>query len=238
MPTASTNPLRLRAAASHLARGALRLENALYEQRFKIRTHGLYNWSPGDWTGSEHLYYFATSYRRIFRILDALRLGPSDTFIDLGCGKGRVACCAAFYPVREVIGIEDVQALCADAERNLRHLRGRRAPARILHGKAEEFDYSTGTAIYMFHPFGPQTLSAVLSRLEQGVRQNPRDVRIVYVNPVHESVLQTTEWLEAFDRWPAERRLWTEITHPVSFWRLRSGLRRLVPPAPPAPPLL
>jgi len=228
---------KLRAAAGRLAHSTLRLENALYEHRFRISTHGLYNWSPGDWSRQEHLFYYATSYRRIFRILDALRLGPSDTLVDLGCGKGRVACCASFYRLNEIIGVDDVAELCAAAERNLRSLRGKLAPARILRGKAEEFDYSLGTVFYMFHPFGPQTLSAVLSLLAQGLQQKPRNVRIVYVNPVHESVLQKTAWLEQYDRWPSHRRLWTEIMHPVSFWKLR-GAPSDSPPLPPAPPSL
>lgn len=217
----------LKKAASRLAHNTLRVENALYEHRFGISTHGLYNWSPGDWSSEEHLFYYATSYRRIFHILDALRLGPDDTLIDLGCGKGRVACCASFYPVREVIGIDDVPELCAAAERNLGRLRGRRASARILRGRAEDFDYAAGTVIYMFHPFGPQTLSAVLARVGLGLLRNPRDLQIVYVNPVHESVLWETDWLELYDRWPSHRRLWTEIMHPVSFWRLRGNGRRL-----------
>lgn len=211
----------LRAAVDRLARDTLRLENALYERRLGVTTHGLHNWRPGDWSKDEHLYYFATSYRRIFRILDSLHLGPADTFIDLGCGKGRVACCASFYPVREVIGIEDVGELCASAERNLGNLRGKRAPSRILHCKAEEFEYTTGTVIYMFHPFGPKTLEAVLSRLAAGMRANPRNVRVVYVNPVHESVLEETKWLELYDHWPSPSHFWTKTLHPVSFWKLR-----------------
>jgi len=230
LPTSARFPA-LKTAASRLAHNTLRVENALYEHRLGISTHGLFNWSPGDWSSQEHLFYYATSYRQIFRILDALRLGPSDTFVDLGCGKGRVACCASFYRVHEVIGIDDVPELCAAAERNLRNLRGRRARARIQRGRAEEFDYSTGTVIYMFHPLGPRTLSAVLSRLELGLLRNPREIRIVYVNPVHESVLRETEWLEPYDRWPSHRRLWTEIMHPVSLWRLRDG-RRLAAPSP------
>lgn len=216
----------LKKAASRLAHNTLRVENALYERRLGISTHGLYNWSPGDWSNKEHLFYYATSYRRIFRILDALRLGPNDTFIDLGCGKGRVACCASFYPVREVIGIDDVPELCEVAEKNLSRVRGRLAPARILRGRAEQFDYAAGTVVYMFHPFGPQTLSAVLARVELGLLRNPRDLRVVYVNPVHESVLWETDWLELYDRWPSHRRLWTEVLHPVSFWRLRDNVRR------------
>jgi hypothetical protein len=122
-----------------------------------------------------------------------------------------------------VIGIDDMPELCAIAERNLRVLRGKRAPVTILQTKAEEFEYQTGTVIYMFHPFGPKTLSAVLSRVERGLQLNPREVRIVYVNPVHEQVLAATEWLEMYDRWPAQRRLRTEIMQPVSFWRLRDS---------------
>ncbi|MFZ0213885.1 MAG: hypothetical protein WAL55_14345 [Candidatus Acidiferrales bacterium] len=214
---------RLRAAVNHVARNMLRLENAFYEYRFGIATHGLYNWKPGDCSQNEHLYYYVSSYRRVFRILDALRLGPSDTFIDLGCGKGRVTCCASLYPICEVIGIEDIQELCTTAEKNLRLLRGKRAPARIVHGRAEEFEFTKGTVIYMFHSLGPKTLAAVLSQLDKGLRTNPRDIKIVYVNPVHERVLTGMKWLELYDRWPSPRHLWTNIVHPVSFWRLRDG---------------
>ena len=229
MPPESTKLLassvgfpKLRTLADRLARGTLRLENALFEHRLGISTHGVHNWTPGDWSQTEHLYYYATSYRRIFRILDSLRLGPSDTFIDLGCGKGRVICCASRYPVRQVIGIEDVPELCKLADKNLQLLRGKRSPATILRAKAEEFPYSSGTVIYMFHPFGPNTLAAVLSGLHRALNLNPRQVRIVYVNPVHESVLAQTEWLEMYDRWPSRRRFSTEIMHAVSFWRLRA----------------
>jgi predicted RNA methylase len=220
-PSSVANFPWLKAAADHFARGTLRLENALYEHRLGIITHGLHNWKSGDRSEDEHLYYFATSYRRVFRILDALHLGPSDTFVDLGCGKGRVTCCASLYPVSEVIGIEDIQELCTAAEKNLRILRGDRAPTKILHCKAEEFEYIKGTVIYMFHPFGPRTLTAVLSRLDTGLRLNPRKVRIVYVNPVHEYVLKETNWLELYEHWPCPRGLWTRVVHPVSFWRLR-----------------
>lgn len=211
------------AAVSRLVYAALRLESALYEYRLGITTRGLYNWNPDDWNRREHIYYGSTFYRRIFRILDALCLGASDTVVDLGCGKGRVACCASLYPVREVIGVEDVPELCTIAEKNLLRLRGKRTQARILHGRAEEFEYTKGTVIYMFHPFGPNTLTAVLSQIDKGLRANPRTIRIVYVNPVHEYVLKEAKWLELYDRWPAVRLLQDEIMHPVSFWRPRDG---------------
>jgi precorrin-6B methylase 2 len=208
-------------ALKRLVRSGLIFENALYEYRLGITTHGLYNWNSVDWKKEEHVYYGSTFYRRIFRVLDALNLGPSDIFVDLGCGKGRITCCASLYPVREVIGVEDVPELCVIAEQNLDRLRSKRTQARILHGKAEEFDYTEATVIYMFHPFGPNTLASVLSKIEKGLRANPRDIRIVYVNPVHEYVLEQTKWLELYDRWPPVRLLQAEIFQSVSFWTLR-----------------
>lgn len=235
VPTAMVNPGRwagvrgyllerfpgVRTSVCHLARSAFKLENALYEHRLGLATHGLYNWKPGDWLQDEHIYYGASSYRRIFRILDSLHLGPSDIFIDLGCGKGRVTCCASLYPMYEVIGVEDVPELCTIAEKNLMRLRGKRTQATIFHGKAQEFEYTKATVIYMFHPFGPNTLAAVLSQLDKGLQASPRSLRIVYVNPVHEYVLKEAKWLEPYDQWPAVRLFQAEFLHAVSFWRLR-----------------
>lgn len=209
----------LEGAADRFVRGAFRLENAFYEFKFGINTHGLHGWKAGDWRNEEHLFYFATSYRRIFRILDALHLSPSDTFVDLGCGKGRVACCASLYHVGEVIGVEDVAALCAIAQKNLDLIRGKHASVRIINGRAEDFDYRRGTVIYMFHSFGPKTLTDIMERLHEGLRTKPREVKVVYVNPVHECILREMRWLELYDHWSARRDLLNKIVHPVSFWR-------------------
>lgn len=223
LASATKKTKRLERAADRIVRGAVRLENALYEYRFGITTHGLHNWRPGDWSHEEHLFYFATSYRRIFRVLNALRLSAHDTFVDLGCGKGRVTCCASLYHVGEVIGVEDVAELCAIAQRNLDLLHGKRAPARIINGRAEDFDCTKATVVYMFHSFGPKTLASVLSHLYEGLQLNRRELKIVYVNPVHENVLRETRWLERYDYWSAPRRLFNKVIHPVSFWRTRSS---------------
>lgn len=55
-PSSMPNFSKLPTAADHFARGALRLENALYEHRLGITTHGIHNWKPGDRSMDEHLY--------------------------------------------------------------------------------------------------------------------------------------------------------------------------------------
>jgi SAM-dependent methyltransferase len=181
-----------------LLRAALRLENAFYEYRLGISTHGLYGYARRDWNGEEHLYYGTLSYRGLFQIFDWLALNRSDVVIDLGCGKGRVLCCASLYDVEQVIGVEDTSELCDVARNNLQRIRGRRASAMVIHGKAEDFDYVRGTVFYLYNPFGPNTLKTVVSQIGEGLRQNPRSIRVVYVNPRHDAVLEATAWLERY----------------------------------------
>ncbi len=77
----------------------LRLENAFHEMRLGVSTRGVHGFEPADWSQREHTYYITVSYRGIFHILDSLALQSSDVLVDLGCGKGRVVCCALQYGV-------------------------------------------------------------------------------------------------------------------------------------------
>jgi predicted RNA methylase len=202
----------------------LTLENALYERRLKVSTRGLYGFRPGDWSQKEHLYYVTIPYRGILRILDALSLSSSDVVVDLGCGKGRVVCCASLSAVARVIGVEDAKELCEIAQNNVRGMRGKRAPATVIHGKAEDFDYSQGTVFYMFHPFGASTLRSVLTAIHNNIQHGRRFIRIVYVNPRHDSVLEAASWLERYEHWPAAETRSRSVGHAVSFWRCRSAV--------------
>jgi cyclopropane fatty-acyl-phospholipid synthase-like methyltransferase len=207
--------------AKRFFQAALTSENAFYESWLRISTRGNYGFTPGDWSAEEHIYYGPTPYRTILQTLDSLRLSRSDIVVDLGCGKGRVLCCASRYDVRAVIGVEDTAELCEIAELNLRRMRGRIAPWKIVRGKAEDYDYADGTVFYMFHAFGPRTLGIMLDRLKTGLRSNPRSVRIVYVNPKHEKVLEGADWLERYENWSAKASGIQSVLHTVSFWRVR-----------------
>jgi cyclopropane fatty-acyl-phospholipid synthase-like methyltransferase len=206
---------------TRLVRAALKLENVFYEYRFGISTRGLYGFTPGDWSRAEHIYYGTVPFRGIFQILDSLALRQTDIVVDVGCGKGRVLCCAALYDVDQVIGVEDTKELCDVARSNLERIRQKRAPVEVIHGKAEDFDYSRGTVFYLFHPFGPNTLKSVVTLLGRELQRKLRSIRIVYVNPRHESVLEETDWLERYAHWSAGAPSSRFVTYAVSFWGLR-----------------
>ena len=170
------------------------VKSALWESMLGISTRGEYG--DGDATSGEHRRYGTISYVAIFQLLDALGLASNDVLVDLGCGKGRVVCCAATYKLTQVIGVEDVQELYALAQRNVASLRGKRTPVSLVLNDAQSFDFRLGTIFYLFNPFGPETMRAVLRRLAEGLRVTPRPVRIVYVNALHEDEFRKCAWLE------------------------------------------
>jgi hypothetical protein len=46
--------------------------------------------------------------------------------------------------------------------------------------------------LFLFDPFGRETLRSVIANLEASLRTNPREVYVVYVYPQFEDVLQSS----------------------------------------------
>lgn len=193
-----------------------RLHNLYWELRLGISTHGIVDTAIPD---ASH--YATMRYASIIPILEHLSLQPSDVVVDVGSGKGRVLCVAARYVVQEVIGIEAVPELCQAAEKNSRHLRGRKSPIVIYNALAQEFDYSKGTVFTFFNPFGAATLSTVVERIHAGLQHRPRPIRIAYANPEHDHILAQCSWLDRYDAWRKEER---GMEHSVTFYRSNNSL--------------
>ena len=90
-----------------------------------------------------------------------LGVSDRDTFIDFGCGKGRVVHQAARRPFRRVIGVEISPALAEIARANLATRRHRhRCPnVEIVVADAKEFRVPDDLTIaYFGHPFTGETL--------------------------------------------------------------------------------
>ena len=134
-----------------------------------------------------------------YTIRKAIKIvGPSqdDTIVVIGCGKGRALSHFARLRVNGVIGIEISPELSAIAEGNMRRLRGKKAPTRIINTDAVLADFSEGSVFYMFNPFGEKTLHSVLKKLELSHKKSRKKLTIIYVNPKFSSVFDYFPWLE------------------------------------------
>ena len=81
------------------------------------------------------------------------------TFVDVGCGKGRVLMLAAAQGFDAIIGIEFAPLICQIAEQNLVRFSGPR-PAKwsIINADATSVDLPSGVSllIYSFNPFSAE----------------------------------------------------------------------------------
>jgi SAM-dependent methyltransferase len=129
----------------------------------------------------------------------AMRMLPIDpnefTFIDLGCGKGTALFLAAKRGFGRVVGVEIVQELLDQARKNCLNSSGKSGPlgARInlVFGDAADYQFPPGPKLlFLFNPFGEETLHKVLERFVFSVQMDTRPSYLLYRNPtLHRAVL-------------------------------------------------
>lgn len=122
------------------------------------------------------------------------------TFIDLGSGKGRALLLASEYPFRHIIGVEILPELHQIALQNVERFDSERQRCSSIEcwcGDARDYVFPPDPAfLYLFNPFFEPILERVLLSLEQSVRQKPRRVLLVYVNPISEHLFSKAGWLK------------------------------------------
>jgi cyclopropane fatty-acyl-phospholipid synthase-like methyltransferase len=184
----------------------------MWEYYLGVKTRGTDKCAHADGVA-----YEPNPYHVIRTVLANLDLQADDVFADIGCGKGRVLCCAARWRLQKLIGIEVQPHLLEIARRNLAHVRGALSPVDLHAAPAEEFDYTGVTAVYMFHPFGPETMRRVLLRLAAAAASRARPLRVAYTNSAHDNVIAAAGWLKLRQRWPPSK--FAGMLRPVSFWQ-------------------
>ena len=126
------------------------------------------------------------------------------TFIDLGSGKGRTLLMASSYPFQRVIGVELLQELNAIALRNIARYRGGQQKCFNIEaeaGDARYFEFPLEpTILYLFNPFPRHVWREVLAKLHSSLQAAPREVYVIYHNPVHEDIPAAQRWLQQIAR--------------------------------------
>lgn len=160
--------------------------------------------------------YESPAWIHLKLIAKATGLGPGHTFVDYGCGAGRILCVAAQAGVDKVVGVEFERELAERCRRNLRALRGNRSEFEVAEGDAADFPSNDQvTHAFFFNPFGPSTLASVLDNLEAAVRPDAIiPLTAIYLHPVHRAVFDERPG------WTEVRQLtWPAFIHPAIVYR-------------------
>jgi SAM-dependent methyltransferase len=178
-----------------------------FDLEFGVDTSGLI--FPEDLASgkSKDLYnagYFGVAPSAFRQILHRLQLQFENfTFVDLGSGKGRALLLASEYPFRAIVGLELSPRLHAIAEANIaKYRRGvqRCHAVRAVEGDATEFTFPDGPlVVYLWNPFESLVFKRVLDNLEASLRQEHREIFVVYIQPDLEYLFETR---------PAWGKLW------------------------------
>ena len=127
------------------------------------------------------------------------------SFVDLGCGKGRVLLMASEWPFRGVTGVELNPVLVDVARRNvaLWTAAGKtRCPAGVVQGDALELNLPPGPClVFLYNPFAAPIIVKMLEFLRNRVAAKLGPVDLMYQNPDFE---------EEFRRFPEFRLLWRD----------------------------
>jgi SAM-dependent methyltransferase len=143
---------------------------------------------------------FAVEYapsrpRKVNKLISSLpETARRATFIDIGCGKGRVLIVAADLGFEKLIGIDLSPALIDVARANVEL--GTKAACQLLCCDATHYEFPPDQlVIYMYNPFQAPVMQKVIANLEASLRVQPRKVFIIYSNPFEEKVLATSSLL-------------------------------------------
>jgi predicted RNA methylase len=143
----------------------------------------------------------AQQFRRLLRALPIA--DPRHyAFVDLGCGKGRTLFLAADNGFSPVIGVELDPRLSGIARSNAyAHAAAGGLPepaVAVVNNDAAGFRFPpVPTVVFLFNPFGADTLQAVLANLEMSMTSSPRHLVIAYFHAVHHQVLDASPMLRA-----------------------------------------
>jgi predicted RNA methylase len=143
---------------------------------------------------AEGVEYSPMHLRPVRRLMAALRLPRDGTFVDVGCGKGRLLLLAASYGFERVVGLEFAKELCSIARNNVARYRkktGIQSDIRIVEGDAVDYEIGDNDCVFfMNNPFGAALVEKFMQNIARSLAAKPRRVFIIYNNPRWHSALQ------------------------------------------------
>jgi SAM-dependent methyltransferase len=166
-------------------------DDTRFDRRYGIETSRVESDYLAD-VRSDHVagatYYEASKQRDFAKMMGLI---PVDrravTFIDAGCGKGRVLFFAALDGFENIVGVEFSDALASVASTNAELFKRRTkttASISVLTQDVATFEFpDTDVVLYLYNPFGAELMQIVIDRVVGFAARTKRRVYIAYRNP-------------------------------------------------------
>ena len=176
------------------------------EKKLNINTNRIINIQQLSLAGKfsrEYHPYQGASYYVLFSLFNKLSATlKNTTFIDFGCGKGRALFVAEQCGFTNLIGVDIAQELIDGAKENVIVYKQKQPQSQF------EFVFSDATTYYIpkeacvfyfFNPFGESILTKVLGNIKLSVKQYPRDIVCLYLNPKYKQAFEENGFSIVFE---------------------------------------
>ena len=146
--------------------------------------------------------YMPLNYFILEKLMTEIGMMPNNgTFLDLGCGKGRVLAVAASYGFEQITGVDLSKKLCEDALRTTEACKKKFPETTFTIVNNDAFYYEIPpdlTTLFLFNPFDEVITSSVVNNVVKSLQENPRTMRVMYANPVYKSLFLAQGFVEIF----------------------------------------
>lgn len=129
------------------------------------------------------------------------QIGVNRSIVDFGCGRGRALVVAAYYGFSDLTGIEFAEQLYSDAIGNLETVKSKfpEITYRVFWEDAENYEVrEIDETFFFFNPFDEIIMLGVVKNILSSLKKCPRDVYVVYLNPVHKEIFQSAGFEEIY----------------------------------------
>jgi 16S rRNA G966 N2-methylase RsmD len=141
------------------------------------------------------------SYDLLEAVFTELKQYKLKHFLDIGCGKGRAMCVAANYGFNTITGIDFSKELCEQAKKNLDTIKKDFPVAsyKVINNDAFYYEIPIDVdCIFLFNPFDETIMRGVIENIWQSQESNPREIFVVYLNPMFKSLFTGDGYDEIF----------------------------------------
>ncbi len=170
---------------------------------FGVQTSGNKGEVPSGSFFGDGEYYASVSWQSLLVLL-ARVARSSDVrrpFVDIGCGPGRALCAAGLVGFKNLIGVELNYPLADLAQSNLasRSCRQPGLRATIIRQDAARLQLAKAGVVYMFNPFGNETMKRVVDGLSLCADRQAQPIDVLYVFPRHREILDERPLVSLID---------------------------------------
>ena len=146
--------------------------------------------------------YQGANYFVLEKAFDFLKkINVQSSIVDFGCGKGRAMAVAAFYNFENITGIDFSSELCDVAKKNIASIQVNYPLTKffVICLDAVNYRIEKDTQVFFFfNPFDEVVILSVLKNILFSLKEYPRKVYIIYINPLHKEIFESAGFLQKY----------------------------------------